>query len=165
MTSKVHSMLLLLLLIVGSSPALIYIPGIPVDQMTLYQLQAACNILEYNLDSNPTLPQSKAYKIYGDTYLANYFLQKLVADPGIASYNNVLVGNNISMSGNKNIIFGNQIALNGSQNYVFTQNFNSSAISQEAINNNLVLGNWAIKLLKLYTIPFGPSNAIDNWTY
>lgn len=165
MTSKIIPALVLLLLVSNISPAVIYIPGIPVDQMTLYQLQAACNILQSDLDNNPHLPQSMAFRFYSDTYLANYFLQKVANDPGIASYNNVIAGGNNAVGGNKNIIFGNSNTVLGHQNYIFSQNFDSTKVSDEGINNNLVLDDWVIQLLKMYLIPFGPSRAIDNWTY
>ena len=164
MTSQYISLLLLLLMIVGISPAVIYIPGVPVNQMTLYQLQAACNILQADLNANPSLPQAMAYRLYSDTYMANYFLQKVANDPGIASYNNVMVGGNNTLAGNKNIIFGNNNAVSGNQNYIFSQNFNSSALSSGSVSNNLVLDDWVIQLLKLYLIPFGPKQAISNWT-
>ena len=106
-----------------------------------------------------------AYILYKDTFVANYFLQKVANDPGIASYNNVMVGGGNSISGNKNIIFGNNNAVSGTKNYIFSQNFNSSAVNPGSINNNLVLDDWVIQLLKMYMIPFGPSQAIDNWTY
>ena len=163
MASKTYSLLILVLMLAGISPAVIYIPGIPVDQMTLYQLQAACNILQTDLVNNPTLPRSMAYRLYSDTYLANYFLQKVANDPGIASYNNVLVGGGNSVAGNKNIIFGNNNQVTGNQNYIFSQNYNSSSANPDSTNNNLVLDDWLIQLLKMYLIPFGPSQAISNW--
>jgi len=165
MPSKMFYVALLLLMVVGITPAIIYIPGVPVDQMTLYQLQAACNILQNDLANNPTLPRSMAFRFYSSTYLANYFLQKVANDPGIASYNNILVGAGNAVAGNKNIIFGNSNSVYGSNNYIFSQNFNSSAVSSGSISNNLVLDDWVIQLLKMYLIPFGPSQAIDNWTY
>ena len=105
------------------------------------------------------------FTLYKDTYVANYFLQKVANDPGIASYNNVMVGGANSVTGNKNIIFGNNNTVSGNQNYIFSQNFNSSTVSNGSITNNLVLDDWVIQLLKMYLIPYGPSQAIDNWTY
>ena len=163
MSSITSSLLLLVLMVVGISPAMIYIPGIPVDQMTLYQLQAACNILQTDLVNNPTLPRSMNYRLYSDTYLANYFLQKLASDPGIASYNNVIAGATNYVAGNKNIIFGNNNQVNGSHNYIFSQNYNSSSASPDSVNNNLVLDDWLIQPLKMYLIPFGANQAISNW--
>ena len=84
--------LVAVLLVVSTSPAMIYIPGIPVNSVTLYQLQVACNMLQESLNANPHLPSHLAYKFYSHVYLANYFLQKVANDPGIAAYNNVLVG-------------------------------------------------------------------------
>lgn len=165
MTVKTLSIVLLVLLVVDITPAMIYIPGVPVNSMTLYQLQVACNMLQNDLNRNPSLPRSSGYKLYSDTYLANYFLQKVANDPGIASYNNVIYGaGNSVVKGNKNIIFGhgNTVA-NGSNNYVFSQNFDSSQVNTSTNQNNLVLDNWLIELLKIYLIPFQPSQAIQKW--
>lgn len=131
--------------------------------MTLYQLQVACDILQKELINNPTLPLSEAYTIYADTYLANYFLQQVANDPGIASYNNVIYGGSNNATGNKNIIFGAGNSVQGSNNYIFSQNFNSSALTNSSISGNLVLDNWLIQLLNMYMIPFGPSSAIRKW--
>lgn len=109
------------------------------------------------------MPSTYAYNYYGDVYLANYFLQQVANDPGIASYNNVLIGSGNAASGNKNLIFGNGNTVSGSSNYIFSQNFNGSAISSQDLSNNLVLDNWVIQLLKMYLIPFGPSQAIAQW--
>ena len=45
MTVKTVPIVLLLILVVDITPAMIYIPGVPVNSMTLYQLQVACNML------------------------------------------------------------------------------------------------------------------------
>ena len=145
------------------SPALIYIPEIPVNPMTLYQLQVACNILEADLNYDPRLPFKYANYYYNDVYLANYFLQQVANDPGIVNYNNILYGQNNGVVGNKNIIFGNTNTVYGSQNYVFSQNFDSSLISNTAISNNLVLDNWLIDLYRMYLIPFNPKLSLSQW--
>ena len=105
------------------------------------------------------------YILFKGTFVANYFLQKVANDPEIASYNNVMVGGGNSLSGNKNIIFGNNNAVSGTQNYIFSQNFTTSAMSPGSTNNNLVLDDWVIQLLKMYMISLGPKQAIYNWTY
>ena len=90
-----------------STAAVIYIPGVvPADPMSLYQLQAACNMLQNRLNEDPSLPRYKGFQLYADTYLANYFLQKVANDPGIAAYNNIITGANNTATGNKNLIFG-----------------------------------------------------------
>ena len=104
MKSVPSSILLTLFMIISINCAVIYIPGVPVNSMTLYQLQVACNNLQNRLNSDPSL--SDGFSLYGDTYLANYFLQKIANDPGIAAYNNVIYGENNTAQGNKNIIFG-----------------------------------------------------------
>ena len=119
--SPLPPLFIVLLLIASASPAMIYIPGIPVNSMTLYQLQVACNNLQDSLNANPHLPPSMAFKFYSDVYLANYFLQKVANDPGITAYNNVLAGEqNTVNNGNKNIIFGNGNQVTGNNNYVFS---------------------------------------------
>ena len=113
--------LALLLLVASISPAMIYIPGIPVNSMSLYQLQVACNMLQDSLNANPHLPSYMGHHFYSRVYLANYFLQKVANDPGVAAYNNVLVGEqNTVNNGNKNIIFGNGNGVSGNNNYVFS---------------------------------------------
>ena len=113
MIKLAQTLLVVLLLVVGTTPAMIYIPGVPVNSMTLYQLQTACNMLQDRLNSDPSL--SDSFQLYGDTYLVNYFLQKVANDPGIAQYNNVIYGEqNKVNSGNKNIIFGKGNSVSGS---------------------------------------------------
>lgn len=102
------------------SPALIYIPEIPVNPLTLYQLQVACNILQADLNYDPRLPFRYANYYYKDVYLANYFLQQVANDPGIVNYNNILYGADNGVAGNKNIIFGNGNTVYGSSNYIFS---------------------------------------------
>ena len=157
---------LLTLFIALSSAAVIYIPGVvPTDPMNLYQLQAACNMLQNRLNQDPSLPRYKGFQLYADTYLANYFLQKVANDPGIASYNNIIVGESNTASGNKNLIFGTGNSVTGSNNYVFSQDYDSSQTtngSQEA-SHHLVLDDWLVELLKMYMIPFSPQNAIQKW--
>ena len=142
--NSVTTLLLTLLLVWGSSSAMIYIPGVPVNPLTLYQLQVACNILQADLNNFPSLPQAYAYNFYGDVYLANYFLKQVANDPGILNYNNVLYGSGNTASGNKNIVFGNGNQVSGSNNYIFSEGFSSSAVSSGDINSNLVLDNWVI---------------------
>lgn len=160
---RILKLVLALLLVYSVVPALIYIPDVPVDPMKLYQLQVSCNMLQNRLNLDPTLPKSMAYYYYADTYLANYFLQQVANDPGIANYNNVIFGGNNTAAGNKNIIFGNGNQVFGSNNYVFSQGFNSSSVSNTAISNNLVLDNWLIKLYNMYLIPFNPKLSISQW--
>ena len=102
------------------SPAMIYIPGIPVNPMSLYQLQIASNMLQERLNQYPHLPQSQAFNMYADVYRTNYFLQKVASDPGIAAYNNVVYGSNNGVGGNKNIVFGHNNNVIGNNNYVFS---------------------------------------------
>jgi hypothetical protein len=45
MTSKTTLFAVLFLLVWGGTAAMIYIPGVPVNPLSLYQLQVACNIL------------------------------------------------------------------------------------------------------------------------
>ena len=90
MISSIRFLVIIGLLLLSCNSAVIYIPGVPVNSMTLYQLQIACDQLQNNLNSDPTL--SNSFKVYADTYLANYFLQKIANDPGIAAYNNVIYG-------------------------------------------------------------------------
>jgi len=143
MIKLVQPLLVTLLLIVGTTPAMIYIPGVPVDSMTLYQLQVACNMFQDRLKADPSL--SDSFQLYGDAYLTNYFLQKVANDPGIAQYNNVLYGEQNSVNhGNKNIIFGNGNKVAGSSNYIFSSDFDSSQVSSGSITNNLVLDDWLI---------------------
>ncbi len=161
---KINALLTLLALaVLQVFPALIYIPQIPVDPLTLYQLQVSCNILEADLNYNPNLPNRYADYYYGDVYLANYFLQKVANDPGIASYNNVLYGEGNVVTGDKNLIFGDGNSVLGSQNYIFSSNFSSQQVSSTAISNNLVLDNWLIDLYRMYLIPFNPRLALSRW--
>lgn len=119
MISSIRFLVIIGLLLLSCNSAVIYIPGVPVNSMTLYQLQVACDQLQNNLNSDPTL--SNSFKVYADTYLANYFLQKIANDPGIAAYNNVIYGDgNQIHQGNKNIVFGTGNSLKGSYNYVFS---------------------------------------------
>ena len=90
MKAVIPTLIMTILLFVSSNSAVIYIPGVPVNSMTLYQLQVACNILQDRLNQDPSL--SNGFQLYADTYLANYFLQKIANDPGIAAYNNVIYG-------------------------------------------------------------------------
>ena len=61
--------------IVSTSSAVLYIPGIlPVNDLLLYQTQVACNILQRDLDLNPNLPPTSGFQLYGDVFLAKYFL-------------------------------------------------------------------------------------------
>ena len=63
------------ILIVSASSAVIYCPGIlPVNDMILYQAQVACNMLQRDLNLNPNLPPTSGFQLYGDVFLAKYFL-------------------------------------------------------------------------------------------
>lgn len=164
MRSPLRALFLGSFLIAIAYSALIYIPQIPVNQMNLYQLQVACNILEGDLNSNPNLPQSMAYKLYADTYMSNYFLQMVAHDPAIVNYNNIIYGQNNTISGNSNIIFGGDNTVYGTSNYIFSENFDSTSVSNLPISNNLVLDNWLIDLYKMYMIAFNPKLGIMDWT-
>lgn len=131
--------------------------------MNLYQLQVACDKLTANLNLNPSLPKSKGYSFYADAYLANYFLSKVANDPGIANYQNVIYGSDNTLSGNKNIIFGANNNVNGNYNYIFSEDFDSSQLNPNSLNNNLVLDEWLIRLLNIPLIPFWPSKSISTW--
>ena len=112
-----------------------------------------------------SLPRYKGFQLYADTYLANYFLQKVANDPGIASYNNIITGANNTATGNKNLIFGTGNNVSGSNNYVFSQDYDSSQTvnGNQLASHHLVLDDWLIELLKMYMIPFTPKNAIQQW--
>ena len=107
-------MAIVAILAISVQTAVIYIPGVPVNSMSLYQLQVACNMLQEDLNLNPSLPASSGYTLYSDTFLAKYFLDKVANDPGIAAYNNILYGADNTAVGNKNIIFGNGNKVAGS---------------------------------------------------
>jgi len=160
--SPTHFLLCSVLLIFAVSSALIYIPGIPVDQMNLYQLQVASNMLESDLINNLGKPTQNNSRTYVNAYTVNYFLQKLANDPGIANFNNVVAGSGATVVGSKNIIFGNNNQLTGNNNYIFSQNFNSSKLSSGPISNNLVLDNWLVYLVNIGYIPWDPRYAIAS---
>lgn len=144
------------------SPALIFIPNIPVNQMTLFQVQVACDRLESELRTKyGTLLQDNML-LYAKVYLANFFLQQLSSDPGISSYSNVVFGSNTVTTGSKNIIIGSNGTIVGNFNYVFSQNFNSNAVEGQSINNSLVLDEWLIRLAEMYNIPFGSPTAVTR---
>lgn len=157
---KSKAILCSVLLIFAVSSALIYIPGIPVDQMNLYQLQVASDYLQNDLNSNFGKPTQNNTKTYAYSYMVNYFLQKLVNDPGIANYTNVIAGSANTVVGNKNIIFGNNGKVLGDKNYVFSQNFDSTKVTTGNFNDNLILDNWLMYLVNIGYIPWDPRYAI-----
>lgn len=128
------------LLVTLVTSATIFIPGVPCDPMTLYQLQVGSDILLNDLRANPTLPVSKGFTFYKDTYFVNYMLQKLSNDEGLKHYTNVIYGKeNGIKNGHKNIIFGNNNEVSGNNNYIFSEDFNSTAVKGTDIENHLVL--------------------------
>lgn len=142
--------LLLAILLQATHAALIYIPGIPVNQYNLYGLQVASDLLERDLHGASLTnqpynnPNRNNFTTYVYTSIVNYFLQLVANDPGIVNFNNVIVGSGDSVVGNKNIIFGNNNNVVGSRSYVFSQNFDTSKTKTGSISDSLVLDSWLI---------------------
>lgn len=160
--------LFLATLILAVRSALIYIPGIPVNQMNLYNLQVASDLLQRDLNgtsmTNLQFNNSRRnnFTTYAYSYVTNYFLQLVANDPGIVNFNNVIVGSGSNVVGSKNIIFGNNNNITGSRSYVFSQNFDTSKVKNGSISDSLVLDNWLVELLKIGQIPWGANRAITN---
>ena len=128
---------LLLLLIVGCSSAVIYIPGVTVDPIIIYQAQTAINRLQANLRATYGTAMQDSFDYYAKTWAANYFLQRLTQSEQLKPYSNIISGQNNTVTSSSSLIIGsnNQVAGNG--NYVFTSNFNSAAAG--ATGNDLVI--------------------------
>ena len=126
--------LLLAFAIFAVRSALIYIPGIPVNQMNLYSLQVVSDLLQRDLNGTSITNrhfnnnQRNNLTTYIYSYMVNYFLQKVANDPGIVNFNNLIVGSGATVVGSKNIIFGNNNKINGSRNYVFSQSFDTNKV-------------------------------------
>jgi hypothetical protein len=142
--------LLLAFAIFAVRSALIYIPGIPVNQMNLYSLQVVSDLLQRDLNgtskTNLHFNNNRRNNLttYNYSYMVNDFLQKVANDPGIVNFNNLIAGSGVSVVGRKNIIFGNNNKINGSRNYVFSQSFDTNKVKNRSISDSLVLDNWLI---------------------
>lgn len=143
-------LLLLAFSIFAVRSALIYIPGIPVNKMNLYRLQVASDLLQYDLNGSSTTnlhfnnPKRNNFTTYFYSYVVNHFLQLVANDPGIANFNNMMVGSGNTVVGSKNIIFGNSNIVNGNKSFVFSQNFDTSKVKNGSISDSLVLDNWLV---------------------
>ena len=67
------ALLCLFKLILTVSSAMIFIPGIPVDQDNLFKLQVASNFLENDLNSNFGKPSQSNFQTYAYSYMTNFF--------------------------------------------------------------------------------------------
>jgi hypothetical protein len=65
---------LLLVLFSACSPAVIYIPGVTVDPMIIYQAQTAINRLQAGLRATYGTAMQDSFDYYAKTWAANYFL-------------------------------------------------------------------------------------------
>ena len=70
----------------------------------LYQLQASCDMLETNLRDTFGNAKQNNLLTYVLERFAEYNFNRLQNDPGISSFNNILVGNNVNLTGTKNIV-------------------------------------------------------------
>ena len=68
------ALLCLFKLILTVSSAMIFIPGIPVDQDNLFKLQVASNFLENDLNSNFCKRSQSNFQTYAYSYMTNFFL-------------------------------------------------------------------------------------------
>jgi hypothetical protein len=127
----------LALLVWVSAPALIYIPGVQIDPVLIYQVQVSCDRLEASLRATYGTISESDIDYYVKTYAANYFLHQLSNAPPLRPYSNVVVGSNNTANTSHSIIIGNDNIVLGTGNYVFSQNFNSVAAG--ATGNDLVL--------------------------
>ena len=152
-------LLLVVALLALSRAALIYVPGIPVDQMVLYQVQAACDNLQEEIEKKFGTAGQNNYKLFIQTYMATFYLKRLAADPGISKYNNIIYGGGNTASGNKNFMIGSSNQVTGDDNFVFSNDFQNNT----PIDNALVLDDWVVKLAHLYSIPLDAAKAIVNW--
>ena len=138
--SKVIPLFALLLL---AQSALIYIPNLQIDPMLIYQTQVACNRLQNNLRATYGTASESAITYYNQVYAANYFLQQLSKADQLKPYLNAVVGSNNTVSGVSNII--------------------------SAIDNNLVLDEWLIRLAMLQGVNnfmaymASPHSSIAKW--
>lgn len=139
--------LLLALLLWSAWPALIYIPGVQVDPLMLYQVQVACDRLESTLRLNYGTVNQNDLDNYIKTYVANYFLKMLASSPQLAPYSNVIAGTNNTVKAANSIVVGNNNNVVGVGNFVFSQNYNAVAAGNTGAD--LVLDEWDIKLAML----------------
>jgi uncharacterized membrane protein len=141
---NLNIILLISLLLNPFLSALIYIPGIPVDQLSLLRAQIALNIWEIDLMENYGKPTENALNIKRNTDRVAQNLQVLSEE--LSPYNNAIIGSANGVKGNKNLIIGNSNTVLGSNNYIFTSNFNSlqdtKAGASGTMSNTLVSDNW-----------------------
>lgn len=165
--SFLKGVLSVVLCIIIGNAAVVYIPGVQIDPMLIYQLQATCNILQADLIATYGKSSENDINYYIKTYAVNYFLQQLSKNPNISAYNNIISGSNNTVLGSHSIIVGSNNYVNGSNNYIFSQDFNTSLVGGST-SNSLVLDNWLINLLMLNPTNFfsylqAPHSYIYNW--
>jgi hypothetical protein len=71
---NLNCLAILLVVIGGCSSAVIYIPGVTVDPIIIYQAQTAINRLQANLRATYGTAMQDNFDYYAKTWAANYFL-------------------------------------------------------------------------------------------
>lgn len=134
------TLLLVLTLTAIIHSTLIFIPGIPVDQRSLFKAQIALNRWENDLNNNYGKRTENPIRTKINTDLVDFQLEKLSSQ--LAIYNNVVVGSGNGLAGSNNLIIGNGNTILGSNNYIFSSDFNtitnSNANPSGTINHTLV---------------------------
>ena len=82
----------IILMVLQTQQTLIYFPGLQVNPMLIFKVQAACDRLESDLRATFGTSLQNDQILLGKIYLADYYLKALSADPAIAQYNNIIVG-------------------------------------------------------------------------
>lgn len=141
----------LALLAYPSLNALIFIPGVPVDQLSLLKTQIALNIWELDLINNYGKPTESPLNIKRNTDRVAQYLDNLSQQ--LSPYNDVVIGNSNGVRGSNNLIIGNRNAVVGSNNYVFSSDFSTlarktKATATGAMSHTLVSDNWVGELDK-----------------
>jgi|LakMenEpi03Aug12_release.lakeMendotaPanAssembly.Ray.scaffolds.fasta_scaffold277618_1 hypothetical protein len=137
----------LFVLTVGCRCAVIYIPGVTLDPMVIYQAQTAINRLQANLRATYGTAMQDSFDYYAKTWAANYFLKQLTQSEQLKQYSNIVSGQNNTVASTSSLIIGNNNQVSGSGNYVFTSNFNSAAAG--GTGNDLVVDEWLVKMAML----------------
>lgn len=129
---------------------LIYIPGIPVDQRSLFKAQIALSRWENELTANYGKWTENPVRTKVNTDLVDYQLSNLSNQ--LAIYNNVVVGSGNGLAGSNNLIIGNDNTILGNKNYIFTSGFNTitdpKAKPSGTLNHTLVSDSWIGELDK-----------------
>lgn len=144
------ALLLMLVLAAAIHSTLIYIPGIPVDQRSLFKAQIALNRWEKDLNNNYGKRTENPIRTKVKTDLVDFQLSKLSSQ--LAIYNNVVVGSGNGLAGSNNLIIGNGNNVLGSNNYIFTSDFNTitnpNAKPSGSLTHTLVSDSWIGELDK-----------------